>query len=96
MTCRSCGGSTRLGRIRHGIAGLVSAATGADGVPDRILVARARHCAGEADTPACTMLRWACFCAACQCFIPAKIRVGGESCPLGKWQEFEDGAALRP
>jgi hypothetical protein len=62
----------------HGIIGLIKAITGIDRAPREIIEERKKTC------EKCT-LRSGYKCTHCGCFLPAKIRVYSEICPIYMW-----------
>ena len=77
---QGCGGcaKTGLAKIAHGAAGLAKAAIGLERASDEAIGDRTRLC------HACDKYRHG-FCGQCGCLIAAKVRVGSEACPVGKW-----------
>ena len=77
---QGCGGcaKTGLAKIVHGAAGLAKAALGLERANDEVIADRTRLC------HACDKYRHG-FCGQCGCLIAAKVRVGSEACPVGKW-----------
>jgi hypothetical protein len=67
-----------LGDMVRGAVGVAKAALGVQAAPVAEVQARWAFCQ-QCDQHDCGR------CLACGCFTGAKIRVAGESCPLGKW-----------
>ncbi len=85
------GGCCR-GRLAHGATGLAKAALGLDAASEHVRASREATCFGvSGQAPPCDRVRWGGICSACDCLIPAKIRVASESCPLGKWDRADGG-----
>lgn len=80
--------------IAHGAEGVARAvghALGVNAVPLKVLMERARECRGDGrGKPACPHTGVGLFCGKCGCFISAKIRNRGESCPDGRWAALPD------
>lgn len=62
----------------HGVIGLIKAASGFDKAPTYVVTARKQVCKN------CDHRSWFC-CRLCGCFLPAKIRVDSEICPINLW-----------
>lgn len=87
-----CGGIVRT--LARGTAGVAKAVAGVDAAPEAVTQRRrdvCRECpeATREDNPKLHPrhkgLTVRSVCRACKCNIALKTRVGGESCPLGKW-----------
>ena len=69
-------------RMLTGAVGLLKAECGIDAVDDDTFIQRKRVCL------ACDQYDFGVCGAAtgCQCYLAAKIRINGESCPMKKWE----------
>lgn len=68
----------------HGVIGAGKALLGIDRAPDAFVRERIQRCAGGGGVAACNKLRGL-FCEECGCIVSLKVRVGSESCPIGRW-----------
>jgi hypothetical protein len=83
-------------KIARGAVGLTKAAIGIDAVPLEVMQARREECRDcehatrnplrlNRTTKGLTSLS---RCRKCDCFIAAKTKLGGEACPVGRWEKF--------
>lgn len=69
-------------KIIHGAAGLAKAAMGVDAVSPEVEAHRIEICSAcEKNTPGILGR----YCNGCGCYIAAKVKIGAEHCPDGKW-----------
>lgn len=81
------GAAKAASSLGYGVRGLSKAVTFSDRPPVEVIVERARACFGDPGRgPPCDRLGWGLVCRECGCLAAAKIRVGSEECPLGKWR----------
>ena len=71
-----------VGKIAHGAMGLAKASIGIDYPGDDVVKKRWDIC------KSCEFFKlWQ--CTDCKCFVPGKIRVKSEFCPIQKWKAVE-------
>ncbi len=75
------------GKIIKGAAGLAKAAAGIDKADSRTIAARRAACLQCEHLHQDGRLRMStgAICWECRCFLIAKTRIAGETCPIGKW-----------
>lgn len=77
---------TGIKKIMHGVSGLAKAAIGADKADKSEIKRRREICQGTETTPRCQLWNPKLnTCRACTCFLPAKIRIKSEHCPINRW-----------
>jgi hypothetical protein len=74
------------GKIIHGAAGLVKAATGIDRASDAEVERRRDICRSCPEAVPCVAnVGRKCRCRLCGCLLRAKTAIASEQCPAGKW-----------
>jgi hypothetical protein len=85
MACGGCGG-----KILDGAKGLAKAAFRIDRADPQHVQERNALCQACPEARKCSKnATRKCFCGVCDCFLPAKLRIKSEKCPLDKWGAVE-------
>jgi len=71
-----------IGDVVAGGIGVAKAFFGIDKSPDELISERYNIC------QSCDKNNFG-MCAICNCYIAAKVRIAGESCPINKWSPFD-------
>ena len=84
MACNSCAKGW-LTTAAHGAVGLAKVAAGVDQSPDDIADERLEACKECEHLPESADVGLMDRCSECGCFVRAKVLIGSEQCPMGKW-----------